>query len=93
MDSALLLPGLHDAPAPADPRTAATYRSVIDELVDDGFVYRFRHDARPLHTAEGAFLLCGFWLAQAARRVWASRCLVWPTTGHGYRQPRRVTAA
>jgi GH15 family glucan-1,4-alpha-glucosidase len=26
---------------------------------------RFRHDARPLHAAEGAFLLCGFWLALA----------------------------
>jgi GH15 family glucan-1,4-alpha-glucosidase len=25
--------------------------------------YRFRHDARPLHQAEGAFLLCGFWMA------------------------------
>ncbi len=34
-----------------------------DELAADGFVYRFRHDARPLHEAEGAFLLCGFWMA------------------------------
>ncbi len=66
VDAALLLPGLHDAPAPADPRIAATYRAVIAELAEDGFVYRFRHDARPLHAAEGAFLLCGFWLAQAA---------------------------
>ena len=66
LDSALLLPVLHDAAARSDPRTAATYHAVIAELVDDGFVYRFRHDARPLHAAEGAFLLCGFWLAQAA---------------------------
>lgn len=66
LDAALLLPGLHDAPAPADPRTLATYRAVVAELAEDGFVYRFRHDARPLHAAEGAFLLCGFWLAQAA---------------------------
>jgi GH15 family glucan-1,4-alpha-glucosidase len=29
----------------------------------DGFVYRFRHGARPLHKAEGAFLLSGFWMA------------------------------
>jgi GH15 family glucan-1,4-alpha-glucosidase len=43
-----------------------TYRAVISELAEDGFVYRFRQDARPLHEAEGAFLLCGFWLAQAA---------------------------
>ena len=26
-------------------------------------MYRFRHDGRPLHQAEGAFLLCGFWMA------------------------------
>jgi GH15 family glucan-1,4-alpha-glucosidase len=32
----------------------------------DDRVDRFRQDARPLHKAEGAFLLCGFWLAQAA---------------------------
>ncbi|HEX4656990.1 MAG TPA: glycoside hydrolase family 15 protein [Streptosporangiaceae bacterium] len=37
------------------------------ELAEDGFVYRFRHDARPLHKAEGAFLLCGFWMAQIAQ--------------------------
>jgi alpha,alpha-trehalase len=35
------------------------------ELATDGFAYRFRHDARPLHKAEGAFLLCGFWMALA----------------------------
>jgi GH15 family glucan-1,4-alpha-glucosidase len=33
------------------------------ELAADGYVYRFRHDARPLDQAEGAFLLCGFWMA------------------------------
>ena len=36
------------------------------ELAADGFVYRFRHDDRPLHKAEGAFLLCGFWMALVA---------------------------
>ena len=35
-------------------------------VADDGFVYRFRHDDRPLHESEGAFLLCGFWMALAA---------------------------
>jgi len=34
---------------------------------EDGYVYRFRHDARPLHKSEGAFLLCGFWMAQVAQ--------------------------
>ena len=38
-----------------------------DELTEDGYVYRFRHDARPLHKSEGAFLLCGFWMAQVAQ--------------------------
>ena len=37
--------------------------AIRDELAADGFVYRFRHDDRPLHKAEGAFLLCGFWMA------------------------------
>jgi GH15 family glucan-1,4-alpha-glucosidase len=30
-------------------------------------MYRFRHDDRPLHVAEGAFLLCGLWMALAVR--------------------------
>jgi GH15 family glucan-1,4-alpha-glucosidase len=47
----------------ADPRTRATIDAIRGELAVDGFVYRFRHDARPLHKAEGAFLLCGFWMA------------------------------
>jgi alpha,alpha-trehalase len=66
LDAALLLPGLHQVPSADDPRSEATYRGVLSELTEDGFVYRFRQDARPLHKAEGAFLLCGFWLAQAA---------------------------
>jgi GH15 family glucan-1,4-alpha-glucosidase len=66
LDAALLLPGIHGVPGPGDPRTEATYQAVINELADDGFVYRFRQDSRPLHKAEGAFLLCGFWMAQAA---------------------------
>jgi GH15 family glucan-1,4-alpha-glucosidase len=66
LDTALLLPGIHGVPGPDDPRTDATYRAVIADLAEDGFVYRFRQDSRPLHRAEGAFLLCGFWMAQAA---------------------------
>jgi len=50
-----------------DPRNRATVRAVQDELTEDGYVYRFRHDARPLHKSEGAFLLCGFWMAQVAQ--------------------------
>jgi GH15 family glucan-1,4-alpha-glucosidase len=67
VDAALLLPLIRGAADPADPRTAATIGAVAAGLTDDGFVYRFRHDARPLHEAEGAFLLCGLWMAQAAQ--------------------------
>ena len=52
---------------PDDPRNRATIRAVTGELTEDGYVYRFRHDARPLHKSEGAFLLCGFWMAQVAQ--------------------------
>jgi alpha,alpha-trehalase len=40
-------------------------RHVERDLTEDGFVYRFRHDTRPLAEAEGAFLLCGNWMALA----------------------------
>jgi GH15 family glucan-1,4-alpha-glucosidase len=67
VDAALLLPVIRGALPPDDPRSRATIRAVHEELVEDGFVYRFRHDGRPLHAAEGAFLLCGFWMAQVAQ--------------------------
>lgn len=65
VDAALLVPALRGAVPPDDPRSTATLRAVLGELEDDGFVYRFRHDERPLAEAEGAFLLCGFWAALA----------------------------
>jgi hypothetical protein len=67
VDAALLLPIIRGALPPDDPRARATVAAVREELAEDGYVYRFRHDARPLHKAEGAFLLCGFWQAQAAQ--------------------------
>jgi GH15 family glucan-1,4-alpha-glucosidase len=66
VDAALLAPVIRGALPPEDPRSQATIRAVMEELAEDGYVYRFRHDARALHKAEGAFLLCGFWLAQVA---------------------------
>jgi len=66
VDAALLLPVIRGALVLGDPRSLATIRAVREELAEDGYVYRFRHDARPLHAAEGAFVLCGFWMAQAA---------------------------
>ncbi|HEY1346847.1 MAG TPA: glycoside hydrolase family 15 protein [Streptosporangiaceae bacterium] len=67
VDAALLLPVIRGTLPADDPRIRATVRAVQDELTEDGYVYRFRHDARPLHESEGAFLLCGFWMAQVAQ--------------------------
>ena len=65
-DASLLLPVIRGAVPADDPRARATIAEVAAELADDGFVYRFRHDDRPLHRTEGAFLLCGFWMALTA---------------------------
>jgi GH15 family glucan-1,4-alpha-glucosidase len=64
-DAALLLPPVRGALPASDPRTLATLRAVRDELAREEYVYRFRHDQRPLGDAEGAFLLCGFIMALA----------------------------
>ncbi|MFF0476424.1 glycoside hydrolase family 15 protein [Streptomyces sp. NPDC004284] len=65
MDAALLLPALRGALPAEDPRTLVTLRAVRTDLARDHFVYRLRHDRRPLEDAEGAFLLCGVALATA----------------------------
>jgi len=65
VDAALLIPGIRGAVPADDPRTRATLDAVLDELGQDGYVYRFRQDGRPLEEAEGAFLLCGFTTALA----------------------------
>jgi GH15 family glucan-1,4-alpha-glucosidase len=66
VDAALLPSVLRGAVPPEDPRSVATVAAVVAELADDGFVYRFRHDDRPLYESEGAFLLCGFWMGLTA---------------------------
>jgi hypothetical protein len=63
VDAALLMPMIRGGFAADDPRNLATVEAVRRELSSDGYVYRFRHDGRPLDQAEGAFLLCGFWMA------------------------------
>ncbi|MGI8523876.1 MAG: glycoside hydrolase family 15 protein [Nocardioides sp.] len=66
VDAALLLPGIRGAVPAGDDRHLATVHAVVEELSDDGHVYRFRQGReRPLHDAEGAFLLCGFHLSLA----------------------------
>lgn len=63
VDAALLLPLLRGATPVDDPRTAATLDAVRRDLVDDGYVYRYRQSGHALGENEGAFLLCGFVLA------------------------------
>jgi alpha,alpha-trehalase len=69
VDASLLLPVIRGALPADDPRSRATLQAVLSDLVRDDFVYRFRHDARPLDEAEGAFLLCGFVAALATHQV------------------------
>jgi hypothetical protein len=65
VDAALLTAGIRGAVPPGDPRTRATIEAVDRELAEDGFAYRYRTDERPLGEAEGAFLICGLWMALA----------------------------
>ncbi len=77
LDAALLLPPIRGAPPADDPRTLATLRAIEEELGQDNYLYRFRHQPGPLADAEGAFLLCGFVMAlalhQQGREVEATR--------------------
>jgi hypothetical protein len=68
VDAALLLPALRGALPADDPRSTATQAAVADELVEEHYVYRYRHDQRPLAHAEGAFTLCGFVMALATHQ-------------------------
>lgn len=68
VDAALLLAAIRGAVPPEDPRSIATVDAVRDELANDYYVYRYRHDDRPLYAAEGAFTLCGFLMALATHQ-------------------------
>ncbi|MEO8687880.1 MAG: glycoside hydrolase family 15 protein [Solirubrobacteraceae bacterium] len=65
LDASLLLPAIRGAIPPTDPRSTATLHAIAAELTQDGYCYRYRPDERPLGQSEGAFLLCGFWMALA----------------------------
>ncbi|HUI05056.1 MAG TPA: glycoside hydrolase family 15 protein [Acidimicrobiales bacterium] len=78
VDAALLLPVLRRAVSGDDPRTTATMAVIEDELCQDGYIYRYRHDDRPLQDAEGAFSLCGFALALAYHELGQpERAIAW----------------
>ena len=68
VDASLLLGAIRGALPADDPRSIATLRAVQEELSQDGYCYRYKPDERPLGEAEGAFLLCGFWMSLALRQ-------------------------
>jgi alpha,alpha-trehalase len=65
VDASLLLVAIRGAVPAEDPRSLATLHAVESELTQDGYCYRYRPDERPLGESEGAFLLCGFFMALA----------------------------
>jgi alpha,alpha-trehalase len=65
VDAALLTAGIRGAVPPGDPRTRPTIDAIDRELGEDSYAYRYRIDERPLGEAEGAFSICGLWMALA----------------------------
>ncbi|MBO0745355.1 MAG: glycoside hydrolase family 15 protein [Candidatus Dormibacteraeota bacterium] len=65
VDASLMVPALRGAVPAHDPRTVSTLRACLENLTEDGYVFRFRAGDEPLGREEGAFLLCGFWLSLA----------------------------
>lgn len=63
-DAALLLLPIHGVAKPQDPRVLRTIDWVRDKLGDGLYLHRYRADDG-VGGAEGAFVLCGFWLAEA----------------------------
>jgi hypothetical protein len=69
VDAALLLAQIRGAVPVDDPRSRATVEAVLADLVEDDYCFRFRSEGLPLGEAEGAFLVCGFWLAIALAQL------------------------
>ena len=65
VDAALLLAPVRGALPADDPRSRATLAAVTEQLAQDGYLYRYAADDRPLGSAEGAFLMCGFAMSLA----------------------------
>ena len=68
MDAALLLLPVGGFIEPDDPRVLATIDAVRERLGEGPFVYRYKADDG-VNGSEGAFVLCGFWLAEALARA------------------------
>lgn len=67
LDAALLLMAEVGFLAPEDPRFRGTVEAVERELMEQGFVVRYRPESAVdgLPGSEGTFLVCSFWLADA----------------------------
>ncbi|MEM8608196.1 MAG: glycoside hydrolase family 15 protein [Myxococcota bacterium] len=63
-DASLLLLPIHGFLPPNDERVLRTVEWIRTTLGDDPFLYRYRTDDG-VGGEEGAFVLCGFWLAEA----------------------------
>jgi GH15 family glucan-1,4-alpha-glucosidase len=67
LDASLLMIPLVGFLPPEDPRVAGTTAAIERELMEDGFVRRYRTENAPavegLPPGEGVFLPCTFWLA------------------------------
>ncbi|HJO22246.1 MAG: glycoside hydrolase family 15 protein [Myxococcota bacterium] len=64
VDATLLLLPKYGFLPPADARVQRTLQRVIDELSEGRFLRRYR-GGDGIASDEGAFILCGFWLAEA----------------------------
>lgn len=64
-DATLLLLPIHGFLKDDDPRVARTVDWIWKELGTGPFLHRYRADDDGVGGAEGAFILCGFWLAEA----------------------------
>ncbi len=66
LDASLLLIPMTGFLPPDDPRVLGTVRAIEEDLIEDGFVLRYRTSSQVdgLPGREGAFLACTFWLVE-----------------------------
>lgn len=67
-DASLLLLPLTGFVEYDDERMVRTTDAIIEELGQDGFIWRYGEDSDGLEGREGAFLACSFWLAECLAR-------------------------
>jgi GH15 family glucan-1,4-alpha-glucosidase len=73
LDASILMMPIVGFLPPTDPRVVSTVEAIERELVDDGFVLRYRTSddgaVDGLSGREGAFLACSFWLADCLHMI------------------------